>query len=316
MSMRSSMSESCPVHTEIAPRVHLVRGKNRAKFPEANSLLIDEKPLTLVDAGSSMEHLYKTLSDIGHSLTDIEQIVLTHCHIDHKGHAATIQEQSDCDIICHPLAKKGVETLGGLVDEYGIAEHPLYDVWREYIDSIMPYVVADCTVTDTFSDKETIVVGDTQLIPIYAPGHTHDHTIIGINGLETILLVDIDLTNFGPWYGNVVSNIADFRKSLSNVIALEPKVGISSHLIEPVEDGLIERLVRYSEVFEAREEKIIKSIREGLNTIDKLASVPTVYPRLPYPPYLIFEEYMLLKHVEDMNDRGIIKYDGKTIYLK
>lgn len=314
--MRSSMSESYPVHIEVAPRVHLVRGKNRARFPEANSLLIDEKPLTLVDAGSSMEHLHKTLSDLGHSLNDIEQIILTHCHIDHKGHAATIQKKSDCGIICHPLAKKGVETLGGLVEEYGIAEHRMYDAWRKYIDSIMPYVVADCEVTSTFTDKKTILVGDTQLIPFHAPGHTHDHTIVGINGLETILLVDIDLTHFGPWYGNVVSNIADFRKTLSNVIALEPKVGISSHLIEPVEDGLIERLMTYSKVIDAREEKIIKSIRRGLNTIDKLASVPTIYPRLPFLPYIIFEEYMLLKHVEDMNDRGIVEYDGETIYLK
>lgn len=314
--MRSSMSEGYPVHIEIAPRVHLVRGNNRARFPEANSLLIDENPLTLVDAGSSMENLHKTLSDLGHSLNDIEQIILTHCHIDHKGHAATIQKQSDCGIVCHPLAKKGVETLGGLVEEYGIAKHRMYDAWREYIDSIMPYVVADYEVTSTFTEKKTIMVGDTQLIPIHAPGHTHDHTIIGINGLETILLVDIDLTHFGPWYGNVVSNIADFRKTLSNVIALEPKIGISSHLIEPVEEGLIDRLVGYSEVFAAREEKIIKSIGQGLNTIDKLASVPTIYPRLPFPPYIIFEEYMLLKHIEDMSDRGIVEYDGETIYLK
>ena len=310
------MSEGYPVHIEIAPRVHLVRGNNRARFPEANSLLIDENPLTLVDAGSSMENLHKTLSDLGHSLNDIEQIILTHCHIDHKGHAATIQKQSDCGIVCHPLAKKGVETLGGLVEEYGIAKHRMYDAWREYIDSIMPYVVADYEVTSTFTEKKTIMVGDTQLIPIHAPGHTHDHTIIGINGLETILLVDIDLTHFGPWYGNVVSNIADFRKTLSNVIALEPKIGISSHLIEPVEEGLIDRLVGYSEVFAAREEKIIKSIGQGLNTIDKLASVPTIYPRLPFPPYIIFEEYMLLKHIEDMSDRGIVEYDGETIYLK
>ena len=310
------MPDDYPVHIEVAPNVHLVRGGNRARFPEANCLLVDETPLTLVDAGTNMEHISRTLSDLGHSFTDVEQIILTHFHIDHKGHAAEIQKISNCEIICHPLAKKGVETIGGIVEVYGIKEHRFYEPWREYVESIMPYVFSEYEVTGTFKDKEPIIVGDTQLIPIHTPGHTHDHTIIGINNFETLLLVDIDLTQFGPWYGNVVSNLSDFRESMSKVIALEPKIGISSHLLDPVEDGLIEKLQKFSAVFDIREEKIIKSVCEGLTTLDDLANAPTIYPRLPFVPYIIFEEYMLLKHIEDMTERGIIEYNDETIYLK
>ncbi|MFW9848622.1 MAG: MBL fold metallo-hydrolase [Candidatus Thorarchaeota archaeon] len=310
------MSNHYPVHVEIAPNVHLVRGGNRARFPEANTLLVDENPLTLVDAGSSMDNLGRTLSDLGHSITDIEQIILTHFHIDHKGHAAEIQQQSNCDILCNPLAKKGIETIGGIIEVYGIKEHRVYEEWREYVESIMPYVFLEYEVTGTFKDRETIIVGDTQLIPIHTPGHTHDHTIVGINDLEKLLLVDIDLTRFGPWYGNVVSRISDFRESIKKVIEFNPKMGISSHLIDPVEEGLIDRIKEYSSVIETREKKILQSIKNGLNTIDKLASAPTIYPRLPYVPYIIFEEYMLLKHIEDLVERHIVEYDGVTIYIK
>ncbi|MFW9953127.1 MAG: MBL fold metallo-hydrolase [Candidatus Thorarchaeota archaeon] len=310
------MSANYSIHIEVAPNVHLVRGENRARFPEANSLVVDESPLTLVDAGTSVENISKTLADLGHSIADIEQIILTHFHIDHKGHAASIQLQSNCDIICHPLAKKGIETIGGIVEVYGIKEHRLYDVWRQYIESIMPHVFADYEVTGTFADGESIGIGDTRLIPIHTPGHTHDHTIIGVNGYETLLLVDIDLTQFGPWYGNLVSNISDFRKSIKKVIDFEPKVGISSHLIDPVVEDIPHKLQNYLAVIDTREKKIIKSIGEGLDTIEKLASIPTIYPRIPYAPYVIFEEYMLLKHVEDMVERGIIDFDGTTIYLK
>ncbi len=310
------MSDDYPVHIEVSPKVHLVRGSNRARFPEANCLLIDEDPLTLVDAGASIDNISRTLSDLGHSIQDVDQIILTHFHIDHKGHAAEIQKQSDCDIICHPLAKKGVESIDGIVEEYGIREHRYIEEWREYIDGIMPYVFIDYEVTGIFKDKETIIVGDTQLIAIHTPGHTHDHTVFGINGLETLLLVDIDLTRFGPWYGNVVSKISDFRDSISKVIQFEPQVGISSHLLDPVEDNLVEKLQRYSTFFQAREKKILSLVNKGFNTIEKLANPPTIYPRLPYVPYMIFEEYMLLKHIEDMTERGITEYDGEIIYPK
>ena len=40
--------ENYPIHIEIQPRVHLIRGPNNARFPEANTLLIDDEILTLV----------------------------------------------------------------------------------------------------------------------------------------------------------------------------------------------------------------------------------------------------------------------------
>ncbi|MHA2047881.1 MAG: hypothetical protein ACW99G_24115 [Candidatus Thorarchaeota archaeon] len=67
-----------PAHLEIEPHVHLVRGENRARFPEANSLLIDDEVLTLVDAGSSMHNLEITLKDLDYQVDDVERVILTH----------------------------------------------------------------------------------------------------------------------------------------------------------------------------------------------------------------------------------------------
>ena len=66
------MSEDYPPHIEIAPKVHLIRGKNRGRFPEANSLYIDDETRTLVDAGASMEHIKATLAYCGRDLKDID----------------------------------------------------------------------------------------------------------------------------------------------------------------------------------------------------------------------------------------------------
>jgi glyoxylase-like metal-dependent hydrolase (beta-lactamase superfamily II) len=301
-----------PVHIEIEPHVHLVRGENNARFPEANSLLIDDEILTLVDAGSSMRSLEATLRDLGHKVSDIKQIVLTHFHIDHKGHAAEIQKLANCNVVCHSLAEIGVKTFEGMVEFYGIGGHQHFDDWRKLLARRFDHVVTSYEVTETFEEGEPIDCGATELTPIHLPGHTIDHTCFGINGLETILLVDIDLTHFGPWYGNAVSDIEDFRKSVQRVIDIEPKVGISSHLIDPVSDDLDGQLRRYLTIFDERDNRILENISTGIDTLEKLIQKPTIYPRIPQPAYLVFEQFMLEKHLELLlkNDK-ISEEDGR-----
>ncbi len=303
-----------PAHIEILPQVHLIRGENNARFPEANSILIDDEVLTLIDAGSSMKNTERTLRDLGYQLSDIERIVLTHFHIDHKGHAADIQKIADCELVCHTLAVHGVETFQGLVDYYGISGNKYYSSWRTLLDLRFGHVETDYNVTGTFSDRETIDCGNVDLIPIHLPGHTIDHTCFGINGFETFFLVDIDLTSFGPWYGNKVSDIEEFKRSVERVIEMKPRVGISSHLINPVEENLEQRLKAFRSIFEKREERILDNIARGYDTLDALAKAPTIYPRIPMDAYYTFEIFMLEKHLELFKQDGIIREEeGKYI---
>ncbi|MHA2213873.1 MAG: MBL fold metallo-hydrolase, partial [Candidatus Thorarchaeota archaeon] len=171
-----------PVHIEIAPRVHMIRGSNRARFPEANSIFIDDEILTLVDAGSNLGHIKKTLKDFGHKTSDLERIVLTHFHIDHKGHAGDLQKESDCEILCHSLAERGVRSFEGLVELIGIDGHQYRDDWLEYIEQAVPHIKTNYEITDFFHDCSPISCGETTLFPIHSPGHSADHTCFGLNG--------------------------------------------------------------------------------------------------------------------------------------
>jgi glyoxylase-like metal-dependent hydrolase (beta-lactamase superfamily II) len=305
-----------PAHIEIAPHVHLVRGENRARFPEANSVLVDDEVLTLIDAGSSMESLEITLRDLGHKIADIEQIVLTHFHIDHKGHASHIQEISNCEVICHPLAETGVKTFQGMVEFYGIGGHQYYNDWRGLLDKRFNHVVTSYKVTGNFADGKPINCGETDLIPIHLPGHTIDHTCFGINGMETMLLVDIDLTRFGPWYGNKVSDIEDFKASIQQVIDLDPQIGISSHLLDPVTEDLDERLQTYLSIFDTRENRIVENISKGYDTVELLSKKPTIYPRIPRNAYLVFEQFMIEKHLEILIKDGKIREEDGQLKIE
>jgi len=307
------MSEDYPVHIEIQPRVHLIRGANRAKFPEANALLIEDEVLTLVDAGPSKSHIEKTLTDLGHSVKDLDRIVLTHFHIDHKGYAAELQEESGCELLCHPLAEKGVRTFKGMVQDYGIKGNPMYSDWISAITTWLPHVMSNYKVTGTFSDDKPIDCGETQLIPVHTPGHTPDHTCFGINDYETLLVVDIDLTRFGPWYGNVVSDIEQFESSISKIMELSPRTCMSSHLLNPVTEDVQGRLAEFLAAFENRDQRILELVRGGLDSLEKLVTHPTIYPKFPHPIYYIFEEFMVQKHLDRLLERGLITVENNKI---
>ena len=49
----------------------------------------EDDPLTLIDAGpnsgKALNELERQLDSLGHSVEDIEQVIITHQHIDHLG---------------------------------------------------------------------------------------------------------------------------------------------------------------------------------------------------------------------------------------
>ena len=61
----------------------------RSPSGRVNVYLIDDDPLTLVDAGpnsgTSFDELQRGIAGLGHRLEDIELVILTHQHIDHLG---------------------------------------------------------------------------------------------------------------------------------------------------------------------------------------------------------------------------------------
>jgi glyoxylase-like metal-dependent hydrolase (beta-lactamase superfamily II) len=78
-----------------------------------NVYLIEDDPLTLVDAGpnsgTSFDELTKGLADLGHSLEDIELVVLTHQHIDHLGLVSLVAARSGADVAAIDVAVPFVE---------------------------------------------------------------------------------------------------------------------------------------------------------------------------------------------------------------
>src|SRR5690242_21062919 len=70
-----------------------------------NVYLVEEEPLTLIDAGprddASLAALRAGLGELGYQLADIRRIIVSHAHADHYGLAQLVQEESGATVMIH-----------------------------------------------------------------------------------------------------------------------------------------------------------------------------------------------------------------------
>jgi glyoxylase-like metal-dependent hydrolase (beta-lactamase superfamily II) len=84
------------------PGIHCLPVPTPFAVGRINCYLVDDDPLTLVDAGpnsgTSLTELEAALAEHGRKVEDLERIVLTHQHIDHIGLAQIIADRSGAEV--------------------------------------------------------------------------------------------------------------------------------------------------------------------------------------------------------------------------
>jgi glyoxylase-like metal-dependent hydrolase (beta-lactamase superfamily II) len=155
-----------------------------------NVYLIEDEPLTLVDAGpnsgSSLDELQRGLGRLGHSLEDIELVILTHQHIDHLGLVSIVTSRSGADVAAIDAAIPFVENYGreasadddfarNLMLRHGIPE----DVAAALASVSQAFRAwgARADVTRVLHDGEMIELRERALEVHFRPGHSPTDTV-------------------------------------------------------------------------------------------------------------------------------------------
>jgi hypothetical protein len=96
-----------------------------------------------------------------------------------------------------------------------------------------------------------------------------------------LFLGDIDLTGFGPYYGDAWSNLADFERSLARVRDIDARVWVSFHHAGVIDDRatFLAKLDRFAGRIAEREAALLDHLAEP-RTLDEL-----VRHRFLYPPH-------------------------------
>jgi glyoxylase-like metal-dependent hydrolase (beta-lactamase superfamily II) len=185
--------------------------------------------------------------------------VLSHAHEDHLA-GVHLFPSAPCHVPEADLL--GARSLDGLMQIYGMS--PATDAaFRQVIVDTFHYIerpdargYADGAVFD--------LGGGVSIRAIHAPGHTRGHSLLHVEPASVLYLGDIDLTSFGPYYGDAWSSLPDFERSLALVRELPARYYATFHQAGVIEGraAMLEKLERFAGVIRTREERLLAYLTE------------------------------------------------------
>src|SRR5262249_58595752 len=129
-----------------------------------------------------------------------------------------------------------------------------------------------------FADERVFDLGGVTVRVIHAPGHTRGHCCFAIEPDGVLYLGDIDLTSFGPYYGDAWSSLVDFERTLPAVGGIDAHRYATFHHIGVVEgrEAFRARIDRFTEVIRVRERRLVQFLSEP-RTLEEIVAHRFVY---------------------------------------
>lgn len=168
-----------------------------------NCYLLADEPLTLIDtgpnSGKALNDLEQGLNDLGHSIEDLELVILTHQHIDHLGLVEIIAKRSGAQVAALGLAARRLANFSddAELDDRFAADLMLRSGIPENVVIALKGVSASfrawgshAYVTRPLSDSEVIEFRDRKLEVLHRPGHSPSDTVFWDADRQILIAAD------------------------------------------------------------------------------------------------------------------------------
>jgi glyoxylase-like metal-dependent hydrolase (beta-lactamase superfamily II) len=288
-----------------------------------NIYLVDEDPLTLIDAGprdeQSLAGLREGLARLGYQLSDIKRIIISHAHADHYGLAELIRDKSGATVLIHEwdapavgedtdyrayreilkaagVPREGIERMEAGYEKFKGFAYPLKQV-------------------EMLKDADEILFEHESLTVVHTPGHTPGSICLVRTSNRLVFSSDTVLKNITP--NPVLSpdpidekrrfqSLGEYLVSLARIRALAPTVLKGGHGDDVTDfDEHFHRLYRFTDI---RQAKLLALVpRAGINAWEASAQL---FPRAKgYDRFLALSE--TVAHLDYAVAEGKLLLEGK-----
>jgi hydroxyacylglutathione hydrolase len=287
-------------------RIRFVCGENGGKYPFNHSLYLQgDRSRVIIDPACSLEKLTR-LKDEG-----VDCVWLSHWHEDHIRYIDLFENRllriSGRDF--PPLTDINI-----FLDWYDIKIPQERSNWRKIMLEVFNF--RPRSEANFLVDDETVDLGGLTIQVLPTPGHTPGHLSFFFPEEELLFLGDYDLTSFGPWYGDVYSDIEETIKSIHKLKAVSARRWVASHHTGLFEENPGRLWDDYENVIHERENKLLAFL-EKPKTIAEICAAWLIYgrPREPKEMYEFNERVLVRKHLEYLQRQDKIILDDER-YVK
>jgi glyoxylase-like metal-dependent hydrolase (beta-lactamase superfamily II) len=286
--------------------VTVLVGEENGKYPHGNSLRICGREATaVIDPSLSVVARADELRD------GADLVIQSHVHEDH---VAGVHLFPQAKVYAHREDAAGLHSLDGLMAIYGYADADA--AMRHVVLQQFHYVARPDT--HSFEDGEVFPLGGTQIRVIHTPGHTRGHCVLLAEPEGVLFLGDIDLTGFGPYYGDAWSNLEDFERSLQRVREIEARVWVSFHHAGVIDDRdtFLAKLDRFVARIAEREAALLEFLSEPRSMIDLVRHRFLYRPHVNLPFIDAVEERTIAQHLERLQRSGEVERCAGDLYRR
>jgi glyoxylase-like metal-dependent hydrolase (beta-lactamase superfamily II) len=215
----------------LTDAVSVLVGDEQGKYPSGNSVLVQGHAETIIVDPSV------TVVAKGGAPVPVDAVVNSHGHEDHLAGNGLFAEAR---VHIHHDDLAAARGLDGLMAVYGY-ESAIEERFREQVVEEFHYRARPDA--EGFTDGHVFDLGGVTVEAVHLPGHTRGHSGFRIG--EVFFLSDIDLTGFGPYYGDMWSDLDDFEDSLRKVRDEDAEYYVTFH-----HKGIIEGRARFLEMLD------------------------------------------------------------------
>jgi len=281
---------------KLTDRVSVLVGRDNGKYPSGNTLIVrGESECFVIDP--SVDVVAR-----GGAPVEVDAVLNSHAHEDHiPGNKLFASAR----VHIHEDDVPGVTSLEGLMDIYGM-QGAAREGFKQVV--VEEFNFAPRPDARGFRDGAVFELGSVAIEAVHLPGHTRGHSGFRV-GHDVFFLSDIDLTGFGPYYGDTWSDLEDFEESLRKVRSEDARYYVTYHHKGVIEgrEAFLEMLDAFHEVIGRRHENMLEFLAEP-HTIDEMANHRFIYrPHVETHFADSVERRSAELHVQRMIERGEAK---------
>lgn len=319
-----------------AAGIHRLRIPTPFAVGRVNCYLLEDEPLTLIDtgpnSGKALDELNRQLSVHGHSIGDLELVILTHQHIDHLGLVEIIVEHSGAEVAALGLAAERLANFGedaeredrfavelmlrnGIPEEVAFALQSVSRSFRGW--------GARAEVTRPLADGEEMEFRDRTLEALHRPGHSPSDTVFWDAQRRILIAADHLIAHISsnplitpPLDGSSTRTqaLVTYIESMRKTREMPAEIVLSGHG-DPITDHVAlidERLARH----ERRKEKIYGLIAQGPRTGYEIAQgiwgdVAVTQAFLTLSEVIGYADLLVNEgRVREVDDGEVIRYEA------